>query len=62
MTNEEMIKQIWEHILVMNREMGAVQQNLEWLNWAVKGIIAGIAVSIFLSIWNLWLHKKNNKE
>ena len=62
MTEQEMIKQIWEHILVINREMGSVEQNLEWLNWAVKGIFVGIVVSIGLSLWNLILHRINNRR
>jgi len=67
MSNEELkvlweiIKQIQQSTSVMNRELGSVQQNLEWLNWCVKGIVGGIVISIFLSVWNLWLHKKNNK-
>ena len=60
MNDQEMLKQIWEHILVINREMGSVEQNLEWLNWAVKGIFVGIVVSIGLSLWNLILHRINN--
>ncbi len=57
----EIIQQIERSTEIANREMGSVQQNLEWLNWAVKGIIMGIIVSIGLSVWNIILNRKNNK-
>ena len=54
------IQQIQSSTSTMNRELGVVQQNLEWLNWAVKGIFVGIVVSVGLSVWNLILHRLNN--
>ena len=66
MSSEE-FKILWQSILeiqksmgIINSEMGAVQQNLEWLNWIVKGIFVGIVVSVGLSVWNLILHRLNN--
>lgn len=58
----ELAQQNATHIEILNKEMGGVLQNLEWLNWCIRGIIAGICISIVLSIWNLWLHKLSNNK
>jgi len=57
----QVMTEIQKSTSYMNSELGAVQQNLEWLNWCVKGIIAGIVISIGLSVWNLILHKNKEK-
>ena len=67
MTDHELLLKIWElaehnaqHISVYNHEMGAVQSNLEWLNWCIKGVIVTMLTSIGLSIWNIVLSKKKD--
>jgi len=48
------------HIEVLNREMGAVQQNLEWLNWCVRIVIFGTMLSVGIGLWNVILHRRSN--
>ena len=62
MTEQEMLKQIYEHMMTMNREMGAVQAQVEMLSkvfWIVLTASVGAAVA---SIWSLVLYRSNNKK
>jgi len=61
MTEQEILKSIYEHMTTMNREMGGVQAQVDILMklfWVVLTASIGSAVA---SIWGLLLHRRNNK-
>ena len=56
-----MIQQIWQHVQVMNREMGVIQAQVEMLCkffWILMTASIGATIA---AVWSLILHKKNNK-
>ena len=62
MSDAEMLKSIYEHMMVMNREMGAVQAQIEFLSkffWIV--MTASVAGVIGTTI-NLILHVRDGKK
>ena len=62
MSEQEMLKSIYEHMMIMNREMGAIQAQVEFLCkffWIV--MTASIAGVIGTTI-NLIMHIKDNKR
>ena len=62
MTETEMIKSMYEHVLKLNNEMGAVQAELAMIKWFL-GIVVATSIGVLLSsVYNLVLHQKNNQR
>jgi hypothetical protein len=57
MNEAEMIKQVYEHMTVLNREMGAVQAELQMIKWFLGIVIATSTGALLTSVYNLVLHK-----
>lgn len=58
MSDQDMLKSIYEHMMMMNKEMGAVQAQVDVLMklfWVVMASSIGAAGA---SIWSLILHKR----
>jgi hypothetical protein len=58
----ELVKQNAKHIEIINREMGAVQNAVEWLTWYVRLMFFGIWISLINNIFNTFLLKKNSRN
>jgi len=62
MSDAEMIKQMYEHFLVWNKEFGAIQAQMDFIMkffWIVTTASMGSAVA---SIWSLLLHKGRDRR
>ena len=63
------IDQLWEiittnsaHIKVINRELGSVMANVEWLTKAIGFLYIFIVGQIVIAFWNLVLTRRNGKK
>ena len=62
MTEADMIKQIFDHMWVLNREMGEVLATLNIIKWFLAILIATSLSSAVTAFWSLILHRRNNKQ
>lgn len=58
----ELIQKNGHHIEVINRELGTLIAQVDWLTWMVRGVIIGIALNVMLLVVNIWLTKRNGKK
>lgn len=57
-----MIRDIQEHVDVINRELGEVIVNVEWLQWWVRSQIAAIGITFITTLVNTVLLMRNNRK
>lgn len=57
-----MIQAIQQHIDVINRELGEVSTNVEWLQWWVRSQIAAIGITFITTLINTFLLVRNNRK
>lgn len=51
----ERVSQTEKNTSVMNKELGGVKKNVEWLIWAVRLVIGGIVTSIVIGIVGIFV-------
>ena len=62
MTETEMIKSMYEHMLILNNEMGAVQAELAMIKWFLGIVVATSIGALLSSVYNLVLHQKSGSD
>lgn len=58
----EAIQQIQRHMEIINRELGEVVVNVEWLRWWVRSQIAAIGITFITTLINTMLLVRNNRK
>jgi len=62
MTDQEMLKQIWEHVMTMNRELGAVQAQVDVLMKLFWIVMTASITAVVGVIINIFLHVRDNQK
>jgi len=65
MTEQEMLKSIYEHMMVLNREMGAVQANVDVLMkwfWIILGSSITATIGVIINIVMHFNSRRNNNK
>ena len=58
----EAIQQIQKHVEIINRELGEVVVNVEWLQWWVRSQIAAVGITFVTTVINTMLLVRNNRK
>ena len=58
----ELIQKNCHHIEVINRELGQLVAQMEWITWTIRGVFGVLVVSVILNSINIWLTKRNGKK
>ena len=46
--DKEMLKETWEHMKVMNREMGEIAGELKWIRWIIVGTFLASGINLIV--------------
>ena len=62
MTDHEILLKMFDHLTIINSEMGAVQAELAMIKWFLGIVVATSIGALLSSVYNLVLHQKNNQR